>query len=230
MNVRQNALYVNLISKYKEGAIYMKKTISKFMCITVCSIMVFAMISGCGKKEAKKSKEYTSNDIYSFRVVSDVEKDIYYINAAGVEMTKRQYDNLFNYYDRTEIYTLTEEECKKSMDDDDLTGVFNYENDKKTIGTFGLFGSINKIEADVYKNTDEKSEKLNRNGAVEQAMNEVEYEPVDLRTAYDSDNNMWRVSLYYKDNGEEAVYINVYMTEKGKTELVTQVYKVLEWI
>lgn len=205
----------------------MKKIIRKYMYILICSITVIAMISGCGKKETKKSKEYTANDIYHFQVVSDVEKDIYYINAEGVEMTKKQYENLFNSYSRAEIYTLTEDVCKQEMDDDELTGSFNYEDDKKKTGTFGVFGAINKMEGDVYKNAEETTEKLDKSGALKQALNEVDYEPVAVRTAYDPDNKMWRVSLYYKDNGKEAIYINVYLTEKGKTELVTQVYETL---
>lgn len=202
----------------------MKKTVRKCFVIIFCAVTVSAIISGCGKKDAKEDKVYTAEDIYQFREVSDIDKDIYYINLDGVEMTKRQYDNIFNFEGRYGMHTLSKSDFELLKDDDRLALPFGFEYDKEEIGTFNRLRSISKKKEETYRNTSEGPDELSRDEAAEHALNEIDYEPICIRKAHDPETDMWRISLYSKDDGDEAVYINVYMNAKGKTVLITQVY------
>lgn len=197
----------------------------------VAQLIVFAfvliLICGCGKSKSENKKDnkgiVSKSDLYNFNDVKDVDKDIYYVNKNGVEFTKTQYDNLLNFYCRVDIYTISKEAADSIKDDENLTGGFVYDSDLEEIGRISRAKNICKIKENTYKNTEETSAGLNRNEAVKRAQEEINYEPLVTRTCYDSKNDMWRVSLYSFDNGDEVEYINVYMTEKGKTVLITKV-------
>lgn len=197
----------------------------------IAQLIVFAfalvLICGCGKSKSENKKDnkgsVSKSDLYNFNDVKDVDKDIYYVNKNGVEFTKTQYDNLLNFYCRVDIYTISKEAADSIKDDENLTGGFVYDSDLEEIGRISRAKNICKIKENTYKNTEETSDELNRNGAVKRAQEEINYEPLVTRTCHDSKNGMWRVSLYSFDNGDEVEYINVYMTEKGKTVLITKV-------
>ncbi len=201
----------------------MKRTVKKTGVIAILAIAIMIMAAGCGKKETKVATPVPTNDYYAFKKITNVDKDIYFVTEKGFELTKNQYDELFNFFSRSDIY-----EIDKLLFDNvfsrPVIGAFRYKEDLEyEVGTFNRFWSIVKVKEETYKNTEEKNEELDRDGAAEQALNEIDYEPIAVRTAHDSYDNMWKVSLFSKDDGEEVNYINVYMTERGKTELITRV-------
>lgn len=203
----------------------MKKTVKKTGIIAILAITIMVMAAGCGKKEPKIATPVPTNEYYAFKRITNVDKDIYFVTEKGFELTKNQYDELFNFYSRSDIY-----EMDQLLFDNEFSspviGAFRYKEELKYhVGpsNFNRFWSIVKVKEETYKNTEEKNEELDRDGAAELALNEIDYEPIAIRTAHDSYDNMWRVSLFSKDDGEQVVYTDVYMTEKGKTVLITRV-------
>lgn len=203
----------------------MKRTVEKTGVIAILAITIMIMAAGCGKKKSKVATPVPANYYYAFKQITDVDKDIYFVTEKGFELTKSQYDYLFDLEGREDIYTMN----KLYFDNIFIPphpecGSFTYKYDLTEVGTFNRFCSIVKVKEETYKNTEEKNEELDRDGAAEQALNEIDYEPIAVRVANDSDEDMmWRVSLISKDDGEEANYTNVYMTKKGKTVLITRV-------
>lgn len=193
----------------------------------ITQVVVFALtltlLVGCGKNKSENKGIVPKSDIYNFNNIEDVDKDIYYVNKKGVELTKRQYDNLFNFYWRVDIYNMSKESADSIKDDENLAGGFIYDSDLEEVGRIRTGKNICKIKENTYKNTEETPAELSRNEAVKRAQEEIDYEPLVTRTCHDPKNDMWRVSLYSLDNGDEIEYINVYMTEKGKTVLITKV-------
>ncbi|MDE5780898.1 MAG: hypothetical protein K2I03_05395 [Lachnospiraceae bacterium] len=203
----------------------MKRTVKKTGVIAILAIAIMIMAAGCGKKETKVATPVPTNDYYAFKKITNVDKDIYFVTEEGFELTKSQYDYLFDLMDREDIYTMNKLLFDNVFLEPHHEGAsFTYKYDLTEVGTFNRFWSIVKVKEETYKNTEEKNEELDRDGAAEQALNEIDYEPVAVRVAHDSDEDMmWRVSLFSKDDGEEAIYTNVYMTKKGKTVLITRV-------
>lgn len=204
----------------------MKGASKKYVVMTLCVMVIFGIISGCGNKEAEKAEVNTLKDYYQFREISDIDSDIYYVTLDGIEMTKRQYDNIYNFEGHYSMAALPKSTFESLKDDDGLVLPFGYEYDKEDVGTFNRYRSISKKKEETYRNTSEGTKELSRDEAAEHALNEIDYEPICIRKAHDSKTDMWRMSLYSKDNGEETIYTNVYMTAKGKTVLITQVYDV----
>lgn len=203
----------------------MKKTVKKTGAIAILAITIMVMAAGCGKKEPKIATPIPTNEYYAFKRITNVDKDIYFVTEKGFELTKNQYDELFNFFNRSQIYDMNQL-LFDNVFTYPVTGAFTYKEDLEyMVGPTNLnrFYSIVKVKEETYKNTEEKEEELDRDGAAEWALNEIDYEPIAVRTANDSDENMWRVSLFSKDDGDQVVYTDVYMTGKGKTELITRV-------